>query len=225
MKEGPDIARLAALIGDPARANMLSALIDGRALTAGELAHVAGVSPATASGHLAKLADGELLTLRRQGRHRYFALASPEVAEALEALSGLAAAQGHLRLRPGPKDEALRAARVCYDHIAGARGVQVFDSLAGRGFLAVTPAEITLTEAGQASMTALGIDLAALRAGRRPLCRACLDWSERRSHLGGALGAALLRHVEDRGWARREPGSRRLTFTRSGAAAFDAAFG
>lgn len=224
MKEGPDISRLAAQIGDPARANMLSALVAGIALTAGELARVAGVSPQTASSHLAQLADADLIRLRRQGRHRYFMLASPEVAEALEALLGLAAATGHLRLRPGPGDEALRAARVCYDHLAGSRGVQMFDCLARRGCLAVTPAEIVLTDTGAAFVAGLGIDLAALPTGRRPLCRACLDWSERRSHIGGKLGAALLRHVEDRGWARREPDSRRLTFTGSGAAAFDAAF-
>jgi DNA-binding transcriptional ArsR family regulator len=224
MKEGPDISRIAAMIGDPARANILSALIAGQALTAGELAQAAGVTPATTSGHLAQLTDIGLIRQRRQGRHRYYVLTGPEVAETLEVLTGLAAAQGHLRLRPGPRDDALRTARVCYDHLAGARGVQVFDSLARRGFFHLTGDEVALSESGAAFITGFGIDLEALIAGRRPLCRVCLDWSERRSHLGGALGAAMLQRFEAMTWLRRESGSRRLTFTAAGAAAFDAAF-
>lgn len=134
-KGGPDIARLAALIGDPARANMLTALMAGRALTAGELAREAGVTPQTASGHIARLEEGGLVAIVRQGRHRYATLAGPEVAEALEALMGLAAGQGHLRSRPGPRDPALREARVCYNHLAGDRGLQMYDALVAAGRL------------------------------------------------------------------------------------------
>lgn len=134
MAEGPDITRIAQLIGDPARGAILSALMSGRALTAGELANEAGITPATASGHLGHLTEAGLIWPRKQGRHRYFAIVDEEVAQALEALSSLAAAKGHLRTRPGPRDEKLREARVCYDHLAGRRGVQLFDSLAGRGF-------------------------------------------------------------------------------------------
>ena len=224
MKDGPDITRIAALIGDPARSNMLSALLGGQALTAGELAEAAGITPATASGHLAQLTDAGLIWPRKQGRHRYFALADAQVAGALESLASLAAAKGHLRTRLGPRDDALRCARVCYDHLAGARGVQMFDSLAGRGFLTVNREDIALSEPGRAFVASFGIDLDQLTAGRRPLCRVCLDWSERRSHLSGALGAALLSRVLENRWADRSVNSRHITFSAHGEAAFDAMF-
>lgn len=225
MRQGPDITRIAALIGDPARANMLTVLMDGRALTARELAEVAGVTPATASDHLRQLTEAGLLWPRRQGRHRFFALADEQVAQALEMLAGLAASRGHLRTRPGPGDEALREARVCYDHMAGAAAVRMFDSMAGRGFLTVTQDTIALTAPGAGFVAGLGIDPGALGGGRRPLCRVCLDWSERRSHLAGALGAAMLARFEGEGWLRRVTGSRHLTFTPPGQRAFAAAFG
>ncbi|ARE39135.1 Transcriptional regulator, ArsR family [Rhodovulum sp. P5] len=224
MKDGPDITRIAALIGDPARASILSALLSGQALTAGELAAEAGVSPATASGHLSQLAEAGLLWARKQGRHRYFALADDEVARTLEALAGLAAARGHLRTRPGPRDAALREARVCYDHMAGARAVQIFDSMADRGFLTVAREDVALTAAGHDFVAGLGIDLAPYEAARRPLCRVCLDWSERRSHLAGALGAALLSHGLDGGWLRRADTGRHLAITQKGEGALAAAF-
>ena len=224
MKDGPDITRLAALIGDPARENILSALMSGLALTAGELAEAAGVTAPTASGHLAQLRDAGLIRVHKQGRHRYYALADAKIAEALETLAGLAASMGHLRRRPGPNDAAMRQARVCYDHLAGARGVQMFDSLAAQGGLTISEDAITLTPKGEAVIGSLGIDLALLRQSRRPLCRMCLDWSERRSHLSGALGAALLTRFEDLGWLKRHPGSRHVQFTDQGTAAFDAAF-
>ncbi|MEL6316769.1 MAG: winged helix-turn-helix domain-containing protein, partial [Pseudomonadota bacterium] len=192
MKDGPDIARLAALIGDPARANMLTALMSGQALTGRELAEAAGVTPQTASGHLAQLEAAGLVARRRQGRHRYAALAGPEVGAALEALMGLAAAAGHSRARPGPKDPALRAARICYDHLAGEMGVRLYDGLLAQGALAEDGGGApSLTPEGAARMRAFGVDPAPLARARRPLCRACLDWSSRRNHLAGALGAAL----------------------------------
>ncbi len=224
MKEGPDIARIAALIGEPARANMLVALMAGRALTAGELAAEAGVAPPTASGHLARLLDGGLLRVERQGRHRYYALAGGGVAAAVEALMGVAAGAGHLRTRPGPCDAALRQARVCYGHLAGAMGIRAYGSLRGRGFLALAAAGIVPTPAGRAFLAGFGIDLAALERGRAPLCRECLDWSERRVHLAGSVGRALLVRIEARGWARRGPESRALRFTPAGLHAFHDAF-
>jgi DNA-binding transcriptional ArsR family regulator len=218
MKDGPDIARLGALIGDPARANILAALMAGRALTAGECAAEAGVSAQTASGHLAQLAEARLLLVEAQGRHRYHRIAGPEVAEAIEALMGLAARVGLRRTRPGPGDAALRHARTCYDHLAGAVATAFYARLAENGLIAASPEGIALTAAGRGRFMAEGIDLADLEARPRPLCRACLDWSERRPHLAGALGTALLRHAEARGWCRRQAGSRAVIFAPGGEA-------
>lgn len=224
MKEGPDIARLGALIGDPARANMLTALMSGKALTASELAQVAGVTLATTSAHLAKLEAGGLVTQRKQGRHRYFSLADDDVGALLERMMGLAADKGHLRVRTGPKDPALRKARVCYNHLAGELAVQVFDSCRNRGFFIEGGDALDLSLVGRAFMTDLGIDLTTLGASRRPLCKPCLDWSARRSHLAGSLGTALLEEFYARGWAERETGSRVVHFTKAGEAGLRAAF-
>jgi DNA-binding transcriptional ArsR family regulator len=223
MKDGPVIAEVAALIGDPARANMLEALMDGRALTATELAAIAGVTAQTASSHLARLQAGKFLTARKQGRHRYFALSGTDVADALEALMGVAQRTGATRVRSGPRDPALRTARICYDHLAGERGIELLEGLKQRG-LVTGDTDLGLTPQGHEAITRFGIDLAAIGASRRPLCRACLDWSERRSHLAGALGAAILTTMMDRGWVKREAG-RVLTFSRPGLAAFREAFG
>ena len=220
MKTGPQIAALAALVGDPARANMLTALLSGTALTASELAEEAGVGLPTASSHLAKLQAGRLVAVEKQGRHRYFRLASQEVAALLEGLMGFAQRSGQLRTRPGPKDPALRRARVCYDHLAGELGVALFDSLARRRFLKLAEDEISLTRKGAAFVEGFGIELARLGRGGRPLCRSCLDWSARRSHLAGALGAALLARIYELKWARREAGTRILRFSRGGEEAF-----
>ncbi|TRW98435.1 helix-turn-helix transcriptional regulator [Paracoccus sp. M683] len=223
MKDGPDIARIAALIGEPARANMLTALMTGKALTATELAAEAGVTLPTASAHLAKLDAGGLLTIRKQGRHRYAALAGPEVASVLEALMGLAAGAGHLRSRTGPRDAALRKARVCYNHLAGDLGTQLFDALIA-GDLIRPGDPPRMTAAGEGKVRDFGIDLDALSRERAALCRECLDWSERRSHLAGSLGRALLARIEALGWAKRQPGSRVILFSRQGEAAFRASF-
>lgn len=224
MKEGPDIARVASLIGDPARANMLTALMSGKALTATELALEAGITSQTASTHLAKLHDGGLIRPRKQGRHKYFALAGEGIAQVLEGLMGLAAGAGHLRSRTGPKDPALRHARVCYNHLAGDMGTQLFDSLSARGFLEGDDDTLNLTEDGHAFFSALGIDIDALIAGKAPLCLECLDWSERRSHLAGSLGRALLSYFEKQGWASRENNTRVVRFTKKGLAQFNHAF-
>jgi len=219
MKEGPDIARLGALIGDPARANILTALMSGKALTASELALEAGVTAQTASSHLAKLMDAGLLQQRKQGRHRYFQLRDDEIGNALASIMGLAAKLGHTRTRTGPKDSALRKARVCYDHLAGDFGVRMYDSLVKHEHIN-WDGEIRLTDKGRAFIAEFGIDDHSFLTSRRPVCRSCLDWSSRRTHLAGQLGAAFLQRIYDLGWARRIDGSRIVDFTPSGEKAF-----
>jgi len=174
------------------------------------------VTAPTASAHLARLVEGGLIAPLRQGRHRYFRLAHPDVAELLERLMGLAARSGHLRTRPGPRDPALRRARVCYDHLAGDLAVRLLESLCARGHLSGASPDLDVTAEGARLLAALGIDLGPLRRQRRPICRGCLDWSERRHHLGGALGAALLERFYAQGWARREAGGRVVTVTPQG---------
>jgi DNA-binding transcriptional ArsR family regulator len=228
MKAGPDIAMVASLVGDPARANMLTALMTGRALTATELAYQAGITPQTASSHLGKLETGGLIEQERQGRHRYYRLADSDVAGVLEGLAGLAARAGHMRVRTGPKDPALRRARVCYDHLAGDLGVQMLDSLKRQKLVRQTKQDIALTAEGRHFMAdALQIDASTLLHPRRPVCKACLDWSERRHHLAGTLGAALMTRFTELKWAARDPapGSRVVNFSRTGERRFAALFG
>ena len=216
MKDGPNIAEIAALIGDPARTNMLTALMDGRALTVSELAQVAGVALPTASGHLARMEGAGLLAAEKQGRHRYLRLSGGDVAAAIEALMELAQRTGAVRIRIGPRDPALRAARVCYDHLAGERAVALVDRLEAGGLMAGQG----LTDAGLRWLAERGF---APGGGRRPFCRTCLDWSERRHHLGGALGATILDRVLGEGWARRAAG-RVVDFSPRGQCAFDRLF-
>lgn len=225
MKEGPDIAHIAALIGDPARANMLTALMGGQAFTVSELAQEAGITIQTASSHLSKLHDGGLLRPRKQGRHKYFSLAGDDVAHVLEGLMGLAAGAGHLRQRTGPKDTALRAARVCYNHLAGDLGTQLYDSMLARGHLSLAGDGLHLTDSGVHFATEFDIDVTVLQARRTPLCRECLDWSVRRSHLAGSLGRAFLQRFEALGWAKRAEETRVIVFSRDGRQAFDRLFG
>jgi DNA-binding transcriptional ArsR family regulator len=224
MREGPDIARIASLVGDPARANMLTALMGGAALTASELAMEAGVGLPTASSHLARLGEGGLLSQARQGRHRYFRLAGPQVAAMLEAIMGVAEAAGPKRARPGPRDAAMREARICYDHLAGEQAVVMLDGFVARRILTRSGDDISVGESGPGFFAAVGIDLEALPGKRRPACRACLDWSVRRSHLGGGLGAAILQRILAEKWARRDPESRAIRFTPAGREAFGKTF-
>jgi DNA-binding transcriptional ArsR family regulator len=228
MKAGPDIAMVAALVGDPARSNMLTALMTGRALTASELAHQAGVTPQTASSHLAKLEAGGLIEPEKQGRHRYYRLTGPDVAGVLEGLAGLAARAGHMRVRTGPKDPALRRARICYDHLAGDLGVQMLDSMKKQRLVRQTKQTIELTAEGKRFMDkTLQIDAETLAHPRRPVCKACLDWSERRHHLAGTLGAAVMTRFTELKWAARDsaPGSRVVNFSRNGEKRFAELFG
>ena len=224
MKDGPSIARIAALIGDHARADTLAALSGGQALTATELAHVAGVTKQTISGHLAKLIDARLLAVESQGRHRYFRLADRDVAELLEKLMGVAYRAGAVRIRTSPREPALRFARVCYDHLAGELGVLAFDSLQQRRLVKATGGGLDLTQSGHVFWRDLGVDVDSLAHTRRPLCRPCLDWSARRHHLAGAVGAALLQRAFDLGWARRAKGSRIANFSPAGVRAFGERF-
>ena len=212
------------MIGDPARSRILLALMGGQALTATELSLEADVSPSTASAHLAKLTAGHLIQARKQGRHRYFQLADEMVADLVERLCGLALRDGAPKVRTGPRDPAMRKARVCYDHLAGELGVRLFESLIEQKLLALRGDGIALTSPGERFCGDLGIDLPALARGRRVTCRACLDWSVRRHHLAGALGAAILARVYAHRWARKDLITRALHFTPSGEKAFERIF-
>jgi DNA-binding transcriptional ArsR family regulator len=225
MRDGPNITNIAAMIGDHARAEVLTVLMSGMALTATELADAAGVTRQTISTHLAKLQDAGLLSVEAQGRHRYFRIADAEVAQLLESLMGVAFGTGAVRVRSSPREPALRKARVCYDHLAGELGVLVYDSLARRGAFTLGADGIALTPAGVDAVRALGIEPDTLKASRRPFCRTCLDWSERRHHLAGQLGAALLDRFQQLGWAKRMPDSRVLAFSADGETALRAWLG
>jgi DNA-binding transcriptional ArsR family regulator len=221
MSDPNGIAATAALLGDPARANMLAALMDGRALTAKELAYAAHVTPQTASGHLGKLADGGLLAAEKQGRHRYYRLASPLVGQMLEgvmAVSGPAPARS-TTWRGG---EALRTARTCYDHLAGRLGVALADALTARGHVALGADGGEVTEQGTRFLGEFG---AVPMAGRRVFCRPCLDWSERRPHLAGRVGAALACRCFELGWIARQRDTRAVAITEAGRAGFREQFG
>jgi len=229
MASNAAFAEIATLAGDPARADMLHALMDGRALTASELAQTAGITPQTASGHLSKLATGGLLVVEKQGRHRYHRLASPAVARMLEGIMQVAADQASRRkpVVTGPRDKALRAARTCYDHLAGHLGVALADSLIANRQIELTADAGIVTARGVTLFDKLGIDFATRKpAGHaRMLCRPCLDWSERRPHLAGALGAALCTHCLETGWIKRAQDSRAVSVTPKGRAAFRDVFG
>lgn len=218
-----DIAPVAGLMADPTRAAMLTVLLDGRALAAGELARLAGVSPATASAHLARLLDGGMVTVAAAGRHRYYRLAGPEVAEVLEALAGLSVRPAVRSLRQSRQARQLQEARTCYDHLAGRAGVELLDALLAAGYLTGQDA-FEVTSAGEAGFGELGVDVDTVREGRRRFAPACLDWTERRSHLGGALGAALTGALLDRGWYRRGAARRLVEVTDSGRAGITAIF-
>ena len=224
MKDGPSIARIASLVGDHARAEVLTALLADRALTATELASVAGVTKQTISAHLAKLLDAKLIAVERQGRHRYFRLADRDVAQLLESLMGVAFRTGAVRARSSPREPALRKARVCYDHLAGEVGVRIYDGLVKRRALVGSGARLELSAGGRRLFRKLAIDPEALAKQKRALCRACLDWSERRHHLAGALGAALLERVLELGWARRARDSRVVVLTPRGEQALSRMF-
>jgi DNA-binding transcriptional ArsR family regulator len=273
-----DIAPPAALMADPTRAVMLHALLEGRPLAAGELARLAGVTAATASSHLARLLEGRLVTVTRQGRHRYYQLAGYEVAAALEALAHISPNVPIRTLRQSKEAEALAEARTCYDHLAGKAGVALLDALLSQGTLreenpaggsgpwgpgacprgsAVSPrvgtaisrtdsgdsnfpghdsavaaeaavpasAAYQVTDEGTATMASFGINVAEIHRSRRHFAGACLDWTQRRSHLNGALGAAITTRLFDLGWIERGPRRRSVRVTEAGREGLAATFG
>jgi DNA-binding transcriptional ArsR family regulator len=212
-----DLAAAARLIAEPARAMMLDALLSGQALAAGELARVAGVSAATASEHLARLRAGGLVEVTATGRHRYFRLASPEIAHALEALAVISPARPVRTLRQSRADLAMTFARTCYDHLAGQVGVALHDALVADGALVAGGDGYLVTAAGERRLDALGVDLAGVRTSRRAFARGCLDFTERRQHLAGALGAGVCGRLLELGWfVRRGQGQRSLRLTDTG---------
>ena len=232
MSSNARFAEVAAIAGDPARAAMLHALMDGRALTATELARAAGITPQTASGHLARMTALGMLAVEKQGRHRYHRLATPSVASMLEGIMQVAAELDPQRRRftVGPRDAALRLARTCYDHFAGRLGVALADAMIENGHVELTSDAGILTESGMAFLGEVGIDVGPMLARRtqrsgRVLCRPCLDWSERRPHLAGSVGAAICAHGLTEGWARRLDGSRAVTVTPKGQRIFRETFG
>jgi DNA-binding transcriptional ArsR family regulator len=244
MSGDADIARIGALVADPARARMLMALGDGRALAASVLADEAGVAASTASAHLAKLVDGGLLTVQQHGRHRYFALSGPQVGALIETLAGLAPPARVRSLRHGTRAHAVRSGRTCYDHLAGRLGTGLMGALLERGLLAGgdgtfdpeaarndrlsapgSDHDYRLTERGRDQLSAFGIDFDELAARPRPLIRYCVDWSEQRHHLAGALGAALAARMLDLGWVRRARRGRAIHVTSEGSTGLAQTFG
>jgi DNA-binding transcriptional ArsR family regulator len=224
MSQVLDMAAIAALVGDPARANILVALLDGRALTAGELAYAAHITPQTASGHLSKLARANLIVPAQQGRHRYFKLAGRHVAAMLESISQVAAVAPP-RLRPIRIDDTMRQARMCYDHIAGQLGVVLADALREHGHIEFADDGGMVTPSGEAFFGKFGIHLSEARQSRRVFCRPCIDWSERRAHLAGSVGAALANRLMDLRWIARKRDTRALTITPIGWGKIEQTFG
>ena len=221
------VAELAALMGEPTRTAMLMVLADGRALTAGELAKVAGVTPQTASGHLTKLTEAGLLQVRPSGRHRYFRIPSKEVADTLEGLFRIAT--GPLQIggngpRTGPRNTEMVRARSCYDHIGGKLGVALADAMLDRGWIVFEETAGIVTETGQKALGRAGILMASAKKSHVQ-CRPCLDWSERREHVAGPLGKGLMVFLMDQGYVRRIGETRGLTVTRSGEVALWDLFG
>lgn len=216
MQSQPDLSAIAMLIGDPARAAILSALLGGQALPASELAHRAHVTPQTASAHLAKLVEGGLLELNRSGRHRYYRLKNAEVARALEALAIISPAPRPKSQRDSTEYQALCFARTCYDHLAGKLGVALTQALQDKGLLTLHEQAYALTPQGSRWLEDWHIDEDKLHKGRRMFARTCLDWSERRDHLAGALGAAITTRLLEEGWIVRNAGNRSVRLTETG---------
>lgn len=212
----PDIAHVAGLIADQTRSRMLMALMGGKALTATELALEADITAQTASSHLQKLVEGDMLTVRKQGRHKYFQLKNQNIAALLETLLNISVSLSSLGIKTGPENERLRRSRVCYDHLAGELGVSLFDHLVSKGWVSDNVDDATLTEEGLHYFQSIGFDGAEQKKSKRPLCKACLDWSERRNHLAGRLGQWILDDALSKQWALRDMDSRAIEFTQRG---------
>jgi DNA-binding transcriptional ArsR family regulator len=225
MITGPIIAEMAALVGDPARATMVAALVDGGTLTATELAAAARITPQTASGHLAKLTEAGVLSVARNGRHRHFRLASPAVADMIDGIVAVALSKRPRYLPLSRPARALGAARICYDHLAGRLSVDLTDALVARRYVVLDDTTAEITPAGARFLTRLGIGLPRGRETRRRISRLCLDWTERRPHIAGALGAAITKRCFDLGWIQRTKRSHAVIVTPSGRRGFRKTFG
>ncbi|MBU2971981.1 winged helix-turn-helix domain-containing protein [Pseudoalteromonas sp. C2R02] len=212
----PNIAVVANLIGDNARAKMLTALLGGKALTATELALEADITSQTASTHLAKLVDGQLLHVRKQGRHKYFQLMNASIAQLLESLLNISASLAPEQVSTGPSDIRLKQARICYDHLAGELGVEVYDALKRQDFIIDNGSETLLTDLGKEFFSSIGFDFSQVKKSKRPICKSCLDWSERRNHLAGILGQWMLNDMFDKGWLERALDSRVINVSNAG---------
>jgi DNA-binding transcriptional ArsR family regulator len=217
MVAAANMVEIAALVGDTARATMLAALMGGQALTSSELASLAHVSRSTASGHLSKLVGARLLAVTQKRRNRYYRIASPLVARMLEGIKAVAAIETPARHRPrSAQDDALRFARTCYDHVAGKLGVAIADALVASRFIVLTEEGGEVTKAGARFFTRFGAELNSQAAGRRVFCRACLDWSERRYHVAGFVGAEIWRRCLELGWLTRRRDTRAVRVTAAG---------
>lgn len=221
------VAEIGALVGDPARASILTELMSGRALTAGELAIVANITPQTISSHLHKLEQARLIRTERQGRHRYVAIASREVAHMLETMYSISAVHHSSQVKPPRVFGALKRARTCYDHLAGELGVALCDALTKRKLIVLHDEAAELTKRGLSFAAELGLDIhiEPPPGSRRPLCRTCLDWSERRYHLSGRFGAALAEALFEKRWLERISAGRALTITTRGLRGLQDSFG
>lgn len=221
------LAEIGGVIGDPARAVMLCALLDGRAHSAAELALTAGVSPQTASWHLAKLSDGTLVTAQKKGRNRYFRMASPLVAQAVEAMMAVAITGSSLSRSHvlSEREQTLRTARTCYDHLAGKLGVALIEAFTRRKLIVLSEDGGLVTPRGAKLLSSFGIDLSAMQQSKRPICRLCLDWSEQKPHLAGAVGAALAARCFELDWVQRLPNTRAVAIMPAGVDGFQERFG
>ncbi|WP_458120118.1 ArsR/SmtB family transcription factor [Paenibacillus sp. Z6-24] len=220
MSINPDIAEVVSLLGETSRAAMLTGLLDGRFHTAGELAYMASVTPQTASFHLSKLVQGGWITAERHGRYRYYRLANREVAQMLETMLTLSPPPQIRSLRQSTEVQSLREARTCYDHLAGQLGVKLTEAMVSSGYLLPESGEFKVTTEGEAFFAGLGLNLTLVRRKRRAFAHACLDWSERRHHLGGALGHELVNLLLQKEWIIRVPSIRAVKVTDQGRLAF-----
>lgn len=216
MNTDPNIAKIAGLLSEPSRAAILTALLDDRYYAAGELANRAGITPQTASFHLAKMVDTKIITVEKQGRHRYYRIENQEIAQILESLLYLAPPVEIKSFRQSNETKAIKQARTCYDHIAGNLGVQLTDSMINMGVLILEGKSLNLTDKGGAFFTEFQVDIPHVRKKRRSFSHKCLDWTERRYHLGGALGNALLEKFMELNWVQKKKNSRALTITQIG---------
>ncbi|MCM0626153.1 ArsR/SmtB family transcription factor [Lysinibacillus capsici] len=220
----PNMAEIAALLGETSRATILASMMDGRFHTASELAYMAAIKPQTASFHLAKLVEGKLIKVEKQGRHRYFQLAGEDIAQFLESFLAISPPPEVRSLKQSSQIKLLQDARTCYDHLAGKLGVQLTESMLKAGYLTLEGKQFVLTDEGILFFTTFGIDLTALKRKRRSFSHACLDWSERRYHLAGALGCELLNQFFNLGWLLRVPSIRAIKVTEKGKIGFKEVF-